>query len=133
MSSIFLVRRGDLWMHQLHGIYDRFDESIDCADIFSCRHIAETAAKGSGGEVVEFREERGHERAYNYAIDCVDRVFQSGGQPEPPLLPDFCTLGDDKFLAVIRLARNYLDVKRSLAAAEDEIARLRHKLKTAEK
>lgn len=59
MSSIYLVRRGAEWMYQLHGIYDRFGGSIDCADMFTCRHIAETAAKGSGGEVVEFREVAG--------------------------------------------------------------------------
>jgi hypothetical protein len=50
-----------------------------------------------------------HEVAYAHALECVNRVFQEhGGQEAPPLLPDFCRIGDDKFEAVVKLAQLYI-------------------------
>lgn len=49
-----------------------------------------------------------YEELYRRAIECVDRVFQEGGQEQPPILPDFLQLGDDKFEGVIKLAEEYI-------------------------
>lgn len=48
---------------------------------------------------------------FTHALKCVDRVFQEGGQPEPPILPDFGRPGDDKFEAVVRLAKAYAELE----------------------
>lgn len=63
-----------------------------------------------------------YQRLYSKAIDCVDRVFQTGAHEEPPLLPDFLLLGDDKFTGVVKLAEDYL----RLRAALELIAQVRH-------
>ena len=49
--------------------------------------------------------------AYKRALACVDRVFQEDSTKPPPILPDFCKLGDDKFEAVIHLAEAYARIK----------------------
>lgn len=50
-----------------------------------------------------------------YAVDCVDKCFQTGGQPEPPILPDFCEIGESKFEACVRLAQEYKRLEQELA------------------
>lgn len=144
MSSIYLVRSGDKWLRKDHHLYFRvlgdeedwsmaFVADLAGAASFATRELAAEEAQTCGGEPVEFREERGHEQAYKHALDCVDRVFQVGGQPEPPLLPDFCQLNDDKFLAVIRLAEEFVKQRQALVAARNEVEKLSRKLKAAEK
>lgn len=48
-----------------------------------------------------------YEVQYHKAMECVDRVFQEDSKREPPLLPDFLTLGESKFEGVVKLARAY--------------------------
>jgi hypothetical protein len=50
-------------------------------------------------------------REFEYALNCVDRVFQPGGQPEPPLLPDFLRFGESKFQGVVKLAEEYIRIE----------------------
>lgn len=72
-------------------------------------------ARSQQAEVERLREENrqnaitldNYRTMCNHALRCVDRVFQVGGQPEAPLLPDFCGLGDDKFEAVVKLGEAY--------------------------
>jgi len=52
---------------------------------------------------------------FNHAIECVDRAFQVDSRKPPPILPDFLSLGEDKFKGVIKLAAAY---KALLAEAE---------------
>lgn len=132
MSSIYLVRCDDGWLY-VDGESSGFRPSMTGAMVYGDRLTAAQTAAMLHAEPVEFREDRGHEQAFNHALDCVDRVFQVGGQPEPPLLPDFCQLNEDKFLAVIRLAEEFTKQQQALAAARNEVEKLSRKLKAAEK
>jgi hypothetical protein len=66
-----------------------------------------------------------YKQLFANALDCVDRVFQVCTEIPNPILPDFASLGEDKFKAVIRLAKAY-------AEQAAELAELRGKLAAAE-
>lgn len=59
-----------------------------------------------------------------HAVQCVDRVFQVGGQKEPPLLPYFVPLGGDKFEGVVKLALSYIEGSKANTRLRDENAML---------
>ena len=48
-------------------------------------------------------------------VDAVEAVFQEGPHLEPPILPDFLTIGDDKPEGVIRLAKEYKRLNTQIA------------------
>jgi len=66
-----------------------------------------------------------YEKLFLAALRNVDRVFQRCGENPNPILPDFCKLGEDKFVAVVRLAEKY-------AQQEAELERLRRQVKIGE-
>ena len=66
---------------------------------------------------------------YSHALDCVDRVFQVCKEIPNPILPDFATLGESKFQAVIRLAEAYKELERANA----ELSRDAKRWKTCER
>lgn len=55
---------------------------------------------------------------YRHALDCVDQVFQVCSEIPNPILPDFCQLGEDKFRAVVRLAKEYAAACETLQAMD---------------
>ncbi len=87
----------------LDDYIDSLQSKVDCGE-----HLDPT----EGGELIaEVRRLLFHEKLYASALRHVDRVFQDGAFPEPALLPDFCKLGEDKFEAVERLAREVLRLR----------------------
>jgi len=60
-----------------------------------------------------------YKRAFGKALSCVDSVFQPQSTPEA-ILPEFCTIGDDKFEAVPRLAKEFLALKQQLERVTKE-------------
>lgn len=54
---------------------------------------------------------------YDHALKCVDKVFKDGYQ-RFAILPGFCRAGEDKFEAVVNLARGYKALKDRLDAVE---------------
>lgn len=71
------------------------------------------------GELLEFVEQlqadvqrmSQYETAYRHALDAVDEVFQDYSGKSPPILPDFLGLGENKFLGVKKLAKEYLELQ----------------------
>jgi hypothetical protein len=57
-----------------------------------------------------------YKREFARALNCVDKCFQASTENPQPILPDFVSLGRDKFEAVVRLAIKY----RSLVAYLDD-------------
>lgn len=57
------------------------------------------------------RERDMYRKLFDAALSHVDRVFQVNSKESPPILPDFCDIGEDKFAAVERLARDYARMK----------------------
>lgn len=56
-----------------------------------------------------------YKQLYVKALACVDQVFQVCAEIPHPILPDYCQVGGDKFEAVIRLAKDYRQLKAALA------------------
>ncbi len=67
-----------------------------------------------------------YRKAHHHAIECVDRVFQCDSKKPPPILPEFCRIGDDKFEAVVRLARAYVEQQREIDRLRAENAKLKN-------
>lgn len=67
---------------------------------------------------------------HKHALDCVDRVFQVCTEIPNPILPNFAKLGEDKFRAVIRLAKAYKELERD-SARWKECERLAERFKGA--
>jgi len=66
-----------------------------------------------------------YEKLFRAALRNVDRAFQTCSENPNPILPDFCKLGEDKFVAVVRLAEKY-------AQQDAELERLRRQVKIGE-
>lgn len=81
------------------------------------RRVAEATA-----EVTKERDN--YKRLFDEAIDAVDEAFQTRCDRDPPILPDFCPLGTSKFRAVVKLAKEYKQLKQQLVAAQAEVERL---------
>lgn len=98
----------DLAKQAAESIYDH-DGTRVCPDI-----IADTYAPAIANGAM-------YEKLFRSALRHVDRVFQRCGENPNPILPDFCKLGEDKFVAVVRLAEKY-------AEQEAELERLRRQV-----
>lgn len=55
-----------------------------------------------------------HKMLFRSALNCVDQVFQKCSEIPEPILPDYATLGEDKFRAVVRLAKDYKQLEQQL-------------------
>ena len=63
-------------------------------------------------------------QTYNECLDYVDEVFQTTSEREC-ILPDFCSLGENKFVAVKRLALEYVKQAERIKELEAELAEAR--------
>src|SRR5690606_19889033 len=97
------------------------------------QHALETIA-----DCKDIERLRQYERLFDHALSCVDEVFQVCTEIPEPILPNFCTLGEDKFRAVKRLAVEYKRLRAENAQLEAkcrqqqrEITELRNELKQA--
>lgn len=83
-------------------------------------------------QVLDLTHERDrYKQAFVKALACVDQAFQPDGKPEA-ILPDFCRLGDDKFEAVPRLAREHKQLSSKLSTVTAERDSLAAKLAEVE-
>jgi hypothetical protein len=77
-----------------------------------------TAAESRAVAAEQARDQ--YKELTNRALKAVDRVFQVGGQAEPPILPDFLLVGSCKFEGVVKLAEEY----RKVCQERDEARKL---------
>lgn len=61
-------------------------------------------------------ERDSYKKAYDHAINCVDRVFQADSTKPPPLLPDYLQIGACKFEGILELAEDYQAAQAELPA-----------------
>jgi hypothetical protein len=97
-TTIFKSANGEVWRDD-EGNYGTLKAGHEL-----CRDMA-----------MEIERLREYETMFKHAIHQVDLVFQQCVEIPNPILPDFAKLGEDKFLAVVRLAKEY---KRLLSAKE---------------
>lgn len=67
---------------------------------------------------------------YDHALDCVDEVFQKCSKNPKPILPDFCLVGESKFRAVVRLAKQHVKVLNELRVVLAELCGVRRHVAT---
>lgn len=95
---------------QQYGQYVQLDDyATAIADLAAARAEIKETAERIRADLNAARAELGqYKQSHDRAIECVDRVFQVRSDRPPPLLPDFLTLGDDKFEGVEALAKEYI-------------------------
>lgn len=88
-----------------------------------CDALSKTLARAEQAE----RERDELRGVFNHAIDCVDRVFQVESGKPPPILPDYCRLGESKFAAVPRMAEDLVVAQARIATLEAALHDIRDK------
>ena len=65
------------------------------------------------------------EKCFNATWEYLDSVFQVDSTKPPPLLPNYCQLGERKDAAVIRLAKDYIAMREHISRLEELVRRMR--------
>ena len=81
---------------------------------YQCDHLGKLMNGYGGIRNVKESDDSSYKEMLHDALECVDKCFQSRSDREPPILPDFCLAGDNKFEAVVRLARDYAKLSAQL-------------------
>lgn len=117
-------------LDDIRGNLRIYDNRVCERDVLSLlRHIAAIEAELAAAKA-EVERLRACKQMFDHALDCVDLVFQKCSKNPNPILPEFCTAGESKFRAVVRLAKQHVKLLNDLRVVLAELCGVRRHVAT---